>query len=218
MRSSSKSTQVPLHRSDPCVAILYSRVTVALIRTGRRTLNEVQMPYAISAVVLLHLGTLVIVTALLGIAVLNDVATRTIPEIAPLGLVLIGVVLRAASGEVPAALGASVVVFVLGAVSWRLGWIGGGDVKLLAACAWLVSPSVVPHLILTTAIAGGGLACCYLTLRWWFRAARAQIHVARCQSLVMRIWHVERWRIERRPTLPYGCAIAVGTLLTLAGG
>ena len=144
MRSSSKSTQVPLHRSDPCVAILHSRVTVALIRTGRRTLSEVQMPYAISAVVLLHLGALVIVTALLGIAVLNDVATRTIPEIAPLGLVLIGVVLRAANGEVPAALGTSVAVFVLGAASWRLGWIGGGDVKLLAACACWYRPVWCP--------------------------------------------------------------------------
>jgi Flp pilus assembly protein protease CpaA len=44
------------------------------------------------------------------------------------------------------------------------------------------------------------------------------MHVARCQSLAVRICHVERWRIQHRPTLPYGCAIAVGTLLTLAGG
>lgn len=218
MRSSSKSTQVRLHRSDTCVAILHSRVTVALIRTGRRTLSEVQMPDALSAVVLLHLGTLVIVTALLGIAVLNDVATRTIPDLAPLGLALIGVVLRAVNGDGPAALGASAAVFVLGTASWRLGWIGGGDVKLLAACALLVSPGLVPRLVLTTAIAGGGLACLYLSLRWMFRATHAQMHVARSRSLAVRIWRVERWRIEHRPALPYGCAIAAGTLLTLASG
>ena len=176
------------------------------------------MSDAIFVVGLLHVGTLVIATALLGIAVLNDVATRTIPDFAPLGLMLIGAVLRAVHGEVPAALGASAAVFLLAAVSWRLGWIGGGDVKLLAACTWLVSPGLVPRLVLTTAIAGGGLACLYLTLRWVFRAARAQTHVARCRSLTVRIWRVERWRIERRPALPYGCAIATGTLLTLAGG
>lgn len=176
------------------------------------------MPDAISAVVLLHLGTLVIITALLGIAALNDVATRTIPDFAPLGLVLIGVGMRTVSADVPTALGASAAVFVLGAANWRLGWIGGGDVKLLAACAWLVSPGLVPRLVLTTAIAGGGLACLYLTLRWLFRGARAQTHVARCRSLAVRIWRVERWRIERSPSLPYGCAIAAGTLFTLAGG
>ena len=218
MRSLSKSTQVRWHHSDPCVAVLNSRAAVALIRTGRRTLSEVQMPDAISAVVLLHVGTLVIATALLGIAVLNDVATRTIPDFAPLGLVLVGVILRAANGDVFSALGASVAVFVLGAASWRLGWIGGGDVKLLAACTWLVSPGLVPGLVLTTAIAGGGLACLYLTLCWALRAARAQTHFARTRSLAVRIWRVERWRIKHRPALPYGCAIAAGTLLTLVGG
>jgi prepilin peptidase CpaA len=130
----------------------------------------------------------------------------------------VGVVVRGASGDVPAGLSASAAVFVLGAVCWRFGWIGGGDVKLLAACAWLVSPGLVPQLVLTTAIAGGGLACLYLTLRWVGCAARAQSHVARSRSLVARIWRVERWRIGHRPTLPYGCAIAAGTLLTLAGG
>jgi prepilin peptidase CpaA len=218
MRSSSKCIQVGLHHSDPCGAILNPRVTIAPIRTARRTLSEAPMSDAIPAGVLLHLGTLVIATALLGVAALNDVATRTIPDFASLGLVLIGVVLRGASNELPAALGASAAVFLLGAASWRLGWIGGGDVKLLAACAWLVSPALVPRLVLTTAIAGGGLACVYLTLRWLFGAARAQTHAALSRSLVVRIWRVERRRIERRPTLPYGCAIAVGTLLTLASG
>jgi prepilin peptidase CpaA len=176
------------------------------------------MPDGISTVVLLQMGTLVSAMALLGIAALNDIATRTIPDFAPLGLVLIGVALRAGNGDMPAALGASAAVLVLGAASWRLGWIGGGDVKLLSACALLVSPGLVPRLVLTTAIAGGGLACLYLSLRWVFRAAPAQTHLDRCRSLAIRIGRVERWRIERRPTLPYGCAITIGTLLTLAGG
>ena len=35
---------------------------------------------------------------------------------------------------------ASAAVFALGAVCWRCGWLGGGDTKLLAACAVLVPP------------------------------------------------------------------------------
>ena len=48
---------------------------------------------------------------------------------------------------------------------WRQGWIGGGDVKLLSACALLVPPASVPELVLTTAIAGGVLALFYLAPR-----------------------------------------------------
>jgi prepilin peptidase CpaA len=202
----------------PVRRILNSRVAIALIRTGRRTLSGVQMPDAISTVVLVHVAALGIAMALLGVASIHDVATRTIPDMAPLGLLLLGVVWRAADGDVPAALGASVVVFVLGALCWRLGWIGGGDVKLLVACAWLVSPGLVPHLALATAVAGGGLATLYLSLQWVLLAAHAGAHVRRSRSLAVRIWRVERWRIQHRPALPYGCAIAAGTIFTLIGG
>ena len=89
---------------------------------------------------LLQPGLLALAAVLLGIASLNDIAVRTIPNLAPFGLVVIGVAARLAEGNATAALVASVAVFVLGGLCWRFGWLGGGDVKLLAACAWLVSP------------------------------------------------------------------------------
>jgi prepilin peptidase CpaA len=162
-------------------------------------------------------GLLALVAILLGITSLNDIAVRTIPNLASFGLVVIGVAIRLADHNAIFALAASAVVFLLGAVCWRFGWLGGGDVKLLAACAWLVPPALVPQLVLLTAIAGGILACLYLALRWIARTSGKPAHPVRPHSLVGRIRRAEWWRIRRRAALPYGCAIAVATLITLSG-
>jgi prepilin peptidase CpaA len=177
------------------------------------------MPDAASAIAVLRYGLLATSAILLAVASLNDIATRTMPDLPSIVLVVIGIAARLADGNAATALAASVGVFLLCGLCWRFGWLGGGDVKLLAACAWLVSPAQVPQLVLLTAIAGGVLACLYLTLNRVMKyASRAQACATRPQSLAARIWHVERWRIRRRAPLPYGCAIAVATLLTLAGG
>jgi hypothetical protein len=66
-----------------------------------------------------------------GIASLNDIAVRTIPNLAPFGLVVIGVASRLAHGATAALASAVFSVSCAGGS----GWLGGGDVKLLAACA-----------------------------------------------------------------------------------
>jgi prepilin peptidase CpaA len=103
------------------------------------------------------------------------------------------------------------VVFAGAWFCWRRGWIGGGDVKLISACALLVSPGSVPELILSTAVAGGALALCYVAL------ARLLRHGVRPRpaGLMRRIWRAERRRICRGLSLPYSCAIATGALLTV---
>ena len=160
---------------------------------------------------------LALAVILLGIASLNDVAVRTIPDLAPLGLVAIGVAVRLADGSAATAFAASTAVFVFGALCWRFGWLGGGDVKLLAACALLVSPALVPQLVLLTAIAGGILACLYLALGAVARISLAPARTERSHSFAGRVRRTEWWRIRRRASLPYGCAIAVATLITLSG-
>jgi prepilin peptidase CpaA len=49
-------------------------------------------------------------------------------------------------------------VFFIGALLFSRGWLGGGDVKLLAACALWAGFSGLPWLLLGTAFAGGLLA------------------------------------------------------------
>ena len=56
-------------------------------------------------------------------------------------------------------------VFLLGWAAWRCRVMGGGDVKLLAACALLAPPAAVPGLVLAVALAGGVLALAYLALQ-----------------------------------------------------
>ena len=95
-------------------------------------------------------------------------------------------------------------------------WCGGGDVKLLSACALLVPAYAVPNLILTVAIAGGILALGYLAGR------SPRLHAggltAVPASFIRRVWRIEAWRIRRHAPLPYACAIAAGCIFTLVTG
>jgi prepilin peptidase CpaA len=173
---------------------------------------------ASSPILLLHAGLWGLVSCMLAIASLNDIAVRSIPDLVPIGLVVLGILVRLADGNAVAGCVASIGVFLAAGLCWRFGWLGGGDVKLLAACAWLVSPALVPQLILLTALAGGGLAGGYLALGWMARTFHQSVRTERPRSLIRRICRAEWWRIRRRAPLPYGCAISAAALLTLAGG
>ena len=80
-----------------------------------------------------------------------------------IGLVMAHARLVAAMSGLPAqgylmALGLFVAALVAGMAMFALGWIGGGDAKLFAACGlWLGGAAIFPFLA-WTAIAGGGLA------------------------------------------------------------
>jgi prepilin peptidase CpaA len=174
------------------------------------------MPNMGSGMIVSHVGAVVISAILLGIASFKDIAARTIPNFVSLSIAAIGFAFNLIVGNKLNALAASVAVFSAGALIWRFGWLGGGDVKLLAACALLVPPSQVLQLVLFTAVAGGGLACLYIVLSCIARTSGRPVGCERPQSLLGRIGRVECWRIRRRAGLPYACAIAIGTLLTLS--
>jgi prepilin peptidase CpaA len=149
-------------------------------------------------------------TALL-FAAAHDVAVRTVPNVVSLIVAVAGLGLQMLDRQLVPALFGGALVFAGTWQCWRRGWIGGGDVKLLSACALLVPPALVPELLLSTTIAGGVLALCYLALSRLLPGGPAQ----RPTSLIGRIWRTERRRIRRRLSLPYACAISAGVLLTL---
>jgi prepilin peptidase CpaA len=173
------------------------------------------MADVVSALAVLRPGLLAAAAALLCVASLNDVAVRTIPDLASVGVVIIGAALRLFDGTLFPGFVVSVAVFALGALCWRRGWLGGGDAKLLAACALLIPPVLVPQLVLATALAGGVLACLYLTLGRLMTLWRVPVHAGRSRSLVIRVCRAEWWRVRRRGSLPYGCAIAAAAMFTL---
>jgi prepilin peptidase CpaA len=152
--------------------------------------------------------------ALLITATLWDVALRTIPNTLCAGVAILALGLRGADHEIAGGLIAGVVVFALALVCWMRGWLGGGDVKLLTATAILVPPDGVLSLLATIAIAGGGLAICYLAMSWVVPTPQGH----RPARIIPRLLRMERWRIRRRRSLPYAFAITAGAFFTLLNG
>jgi prepilin peptidase CpaA len=102
----------------------------------------------------------------------------------------------------------SLAAFIVLAVGFGLfsgGYIGGGDVKLLAAAGlWFGWPALVPFLIFT-ALAGGVLA---LAVKIW-----GMIEIER--DVRGSSW-MKRW-LSFKADLPYGLAIAAGAIVALPG-
>jgi prepilin peptidase CpaA len=161
-----------------------------------------------------ELAPLLVATVLLAMAAMLDLAFRKIPNWLPLALTADGLVLRVLSGELLAGIAAGTVVFILCALLWRRGLLGGGDVKLLGATATVVQAPFAASFILSVSLAGGLLALVYLALR----QIVPQRGRARPATLVARIARIEQRRIGQCRSLPYACAIAAGAFFTLAGG
>lgn len=162
----------------------------------------------------LHVLALGIACISLVTAMLWDVAFRTIPNGLSAMVAVSALMLRGMEGELLDAILAAVLCFSAATVCWLRGWLGGGDVKLLTAAILLVAPSAVPGLLAEIVFAGGVLALSYLLLSLVVRPP----HGARPVMLLRRIIRVERWRVSRRRSVPYGCAIAAGAFLVLLNG
>ncbi len=144
----------------------------------------------------------------------HDFAFRTVPNAASVALLVLGFALRLLDGPF-SLLGWSsliaVVVLLLTYFFWRMGWMGGGDVKLLTAASFFVPPTLQAEasLISGTALAGGVLALIYLAGSAIVRRPTG----ARPQGFLSRVLRCEQWRVSRRGPLPYAAAIAVGGVI-----
>jgi prepilin peptidase CpaA len=102
-------------------------------------------------------------------AAASDLLTMTIPN--KLSLALLGgfLVLAPVAGmpwhEVLAHLGAGAGVLVAGIVLFALGWLGGGDAKLLAVASLWIGPALLLPFLCIVAVLGGGLALVILAYR-----------------------------------------------------
>ncbi len=151
---------------------------------------------------------------LLLVAALHDVAFRAVPNPLAGTLCVCGLGLRVLEGDLGGGVLAGLIVFVVAAYCWRRGWMGGGDVKLLAAASLLVPPMHVPLTIAFVAMAGGVLALPYIV-------ARRRLSVRSCvrpATLAARVLRVERWRLRRGGPLPYAVAIAAGVCFAILQG
>jgi prepilin peptidase CpaA len=157
---------------------------------------------------------------LLTVAAVSDLATRTIPDQACIALALLGFGVRLFAGvtAVAVSVGVAAALFALLVLAHARGALGGGDVKLAAAMAVGLTPAQTYRFVVATAIAGGLLSLLHLLLRRAPPLAPPVARSAGLASLARRIVVIERWRIRRKGSLPYGIAIACGgAWVTLAG-
>ena len=150
------------------------------------------------------------------IAVVTDVRTRRIPNWLTFGLAAVALGNGAMHGIVPAleTAGIYITVMALGLLAFSLGWLGGGDVKLLAAASAAFGfPDCIAFVIYTSI--GGGIIAVAVSLAQGrlFTVFRGAFNVLRPLAV--------RGTVAIAPSaptmLPYGCAIALGaTVVALA--
>jgi prepilin peptidase CpaA len=150
----------------------------------------------------IQLVALVLAAGALVAAAIADLRRYQIPNRYALAITL-AFLLFALGGGWPAALlglAAGAITFALGTILFAKGWLGGGDVKLLAAVAlWLAPPLLAPF-ALVTSLAGAVLSVAMLTpLRRCLPAP--PVKLARETGL--------------RQPIPYAIAIAAGGLYVL---
>jgi prepilin peptidase CpaA len=108
-----------------------------------------------------HFFVMVLFFGLLAVAVLTDVETLRIPNRLCLALVAIYPAHLLASPiavDWPGALLLATAVFVAGLGAFAARWMGGGDVKLMAATALWIGPAWFIDFLLVTAVVGGAIA------------------------------------------------------------
>jgi|SRR5271170_1185522 len=152
---------------------------------------------------------LVLVACAIGVG--TDLRSRRIPNVLTAGLALAALALHAAQGWVSllVAIGTLLAVLFIGFVFFSFGWLGGGDVKLLAAAAAALGlPDAVPFLIYTSI--GGGL----LALGVALATGRLRSVLGSVVLLLRPFTHKGTVAIApaKSITLPYAVAIAFGAL------
>ena len=148
-------------------------------------------------------------------AVAWDVCVRQVPNWLTVALLFGGLVARALSlGAIASlwGLAGSALALALLLIPFARGWIGGGDVKLIAACGAWLGPRLTLEAIAATAIAGAVLALGYAA----FASSRVRGEVLLNLKLAATTLSVpDVPQREHRAAPPYAVAIAVGTIAVI---
>lgn len=177
-----------------------------------------------------------IMLVLLALAVSFDLVWKKIPNYITLPVIGWGLLSHTIFGRLDGFL-FSFYGLLLGAgiffIPFVLGWLGGGDVKLMAAVGALQGAAFVCHAALFTAVCGGILAVFYLLAAGKLRPVLKKMLGAILQGLSFILDLKLRYPFFARraalwqqstgegqinsPAMPYGMAIALGSLFAWAG-
>ena len=156
----------------------------------------------------LHTLLLTVFAVLMVAAAVEDFRRLTIPNLVPAALCLLWPAEFAATAPslygALAAIGCALAVFLVGAALFARGWLGGGDVKLLAAATLWAGPAGTPSLLMMTGVLGGVMAL-FLLMPFGAQLAAA----ARLMLGQVPLGHEG----GSGPPVPYGVAISGAALI-----
>ena len=146
------------------------------------------------------------------IAAVTDVRTRRIPNVVPALVAAVGLGFAVPHGIVAVLIAFALMLgtMVVGTLAFGQGWLGGGDVKLLAAVAGcLGAADAVPFLIYTAVcggLIGGGFALAHRRVPAVLRSAAGIFRPFAIAGTVA-------IAPERPIMMPYALAIAGGVII-----
>lgn len=162
---------------------------------------------------------LVLLGSVLLVAVITDVRSRRIPNALILfgwlgGFALNGV-LGGGAGLLDSATG-WLLCLGIGLPFWLLGWMGAGDVKLVAAVGVILGLDLAAYALVGIGLAGGILAVAQLLRHGLLmQSAHRFLAMVGLSVAAKRATYVEPTAEEGRLVLPYAIPIAVGTVTAL---
>lgn len=106
----------------------------------------------------------------------------------------------------------SSVIFFIGLVLWRHGFVGAGDVKLISSFSLLLPPHRISDFLIYMCLSGGILAFFYVVLAQFLHVPRLS---NRTMAFPIRLYRVAKWRLVRKAPFPYAVAIAISGIITL---
>lgn len=165
---------------------------------------------------MLGMLTTLVLFALVAAAAVSDLRTRRIPNLLTVGGVAVALALRSPLGGAAVLDGAAGagVVLLAGVPLFAAGALGGGDVKLLVAVGAFAGWSGLLPTVLAIGIMGGVLALAEAARRGVLRAV-----VVSTGRLALSLASFGRYgartdlRSPAAVTVPYGVAIAAGTII-----
>jgi prepilin peptidase CpaA len=148
-----------------------------------------------------------------------DVRYRRIPNAFVLATLASGLIVNIIFGGLQGALtslGGCLLAFTLMFILHVFGAMGAGDVKLFAAVGSVTGAQLVLPTFFVVILTGGVLAVCLMLRAGAIRATMQRV----LQILVGLLpgWQMPRFAVpaDKRLTIPYGVAITLGSLISLA--
>jgi prepilin peptidase CpaA len=154
---------------------------------------------------ILDLARLLLFPALMAFAAASDLFTMTISNRVSLALVAAFLLLAAATGmpadEILSHVGAGALVLVVAFFCFAMGWVGGGDAKVVASAALWFGFTHLMEYLLYASVFGGALTLLLMQFREWPLPA-----LLTSQAWLLRLH-------AKESGIPYGIALAIGALM-----